>query len=272
MLWVAVIGVVNLVLVLAARRVVTRLIGLRGAGWRPIFPAYRRAELGQPAVPWWKQLLLVSAGVAASYGLAGCLFATSLKMRGEVSHARGSEVPAVIQVLPDRPAAAAGLRDGDRIVEVAGEPVGAWVDLARLVSQHPGEKIPIVALRDGRRQTFEITPDKLPNGRGVIGVSVKPQVTEVGVGQAIWFGAQRPVVFGYNLVTSLWRLIAGNVDAELGGPVMIIRESHGASERKTAALVHLIGALQTTYGIPIGLLLAFFMRFRHQPPEENLEP
>ena len=45
-------GAVNLVVVLAARLVVTRLSGMRGAGILPMFPAYRLAERGKriPAI------------------------------------------------------------------------------------------------------------------------------------------------------------------------------------------------------------------------------
>src|SRR5574337_1121802 len=44
-------------------------------------------------------------------------------------------------VVPGRPAEAAGLRSGDRIVAVDGKPVGSWEELVEQVQRHPGAEI-----------------------------------------------------------------------------------------------------------------------------------
>lgn len=57
------------------------------------------------------------------------------------------------------PAERAGLRGGDRIVEVAGHAVDDIYDYTyALEGLAIGEAVPIVVLRDGARVTLEITP------------------------------------------------------------------------------------------------------------------
>jgi S1-C subfamily serine protease len=57
------------------------------------------------------------------------------------------------------PAAEAGLRGGDIIVELAGMPVGNIYEFtAALDRLRIGQTVPIVVLREGARVTLSITP------------------------------------------------------------------------------------------------------------------
>ena len=55
------------------------------------------------------------------------------------------------------PAAAAGLRSGDRIVSFAGAPIDAWSDLQTLIRANPDRTVPITVVRDGREVALEAT-------------------------------------------------------------------------------------------------------------------
>lgn len=71
----------------------------------------------------------------------------------------GSEQGATIrQVLPDSPAATAGLRPGDTIVDLAGTVVHSWEELLSAVGQHqPGQSVHLVVLRGGNRVEVTLT-------------------------------------------------------------------------------------------------------------------
>ena len=56
------------------------------------------------------------------------------------------------------PAAAAGLRPDDVIVEIAGSPVAKAADVSRLVRPNAGKPIPVVVTRAGERVSLTVTP------------------------------------------------------------------------------------------------------------------
>lgn len=72
----------------------------------------------------------------------------------------------VTQVLPEGPAAAAGLRDGDVILSVSGEPMEDYRDLTRLIaSLDAGTLAQVELMRAGQRVTLPVTIGEMPNER-----------------------------------------------------------------------------------------------------------
>ena len=68
----------------------------------------------------------------------------------------------VVQVVEGTPAAAAGLRPEDLIVELDGTPVAGVLDIQRLmVGERIGERVPVRILRGGREVTLELVPAEL---------------------------------------------------------------------------------------------------------------
>ena len=68
----------------------------------------------------------------------------------------------IMQVIEESPAAAAGLRRGDLLLELDGEPVTDASDLQRLmVHERIGRAVRALVLRDGRDRTIELTLDEL---------------------------------------------------------------------------------------------------------------
>jgi S1-C subfamily serine protease len=68
----------------------------------------------------------------------------------------------IVQVIEDSPAAAAGLRRGDLLLELDGEPVTDASDVQRLmVHERIGRAVPAVVLRDGRERRIELILDEL---------------------------------------------------------------------------------------------------------------
>ncbi len=66
-------------------------------------------------------------------------------------------IPAQLgQVLPDGPAARAGLQQGDRVLSVDGHAVKDWNDLVAQVSPHPGGTISLTYERDGANHTVQV--------------------------------------------------------------------------------------------------------------------
>jgi serine protease DegQ len=100
-----------------------------------------------------------------SYGYLGVqttTITTSLQQQYDLSRAQGA---LVVQVEPGSPAAEAGVKQGDIIVQIGDRPVDTEVDLfAYLRSRRPGEKVDVVVDREGEEQTFTVTLGERPAG------------------------------------------------------------------------------------------------------------
>jgi hypothetical protein len=80
----------------------------------------------------------------------------------------------VESVVPGGAAEAAGVKAGDRIVTIAGQPLSTRDDLGKIVAAHkPGETVPVVVERDGARSTLSLTFGARPDGGASIGISVR---------------------------------------------------------------------------------------------------
>jgi serine protease Do len=68
----------------------------------------------------------------------------------------------ISQVMPNSPAAKAGLRVGDIITNFNGKPVEQWSQLPPLVGETPvGKQVPVTVLRDNQRKTLTVTIEQL---------------------------------------------------------------------------------------------------------------
>jgi membrane-associated protease RseP (regulator of RpoE activity) len=105
-----------------------------GAGTQANLSA--QPQLGQPNAP--------NANVAADLGV-----------QFGAPTARGLTINSI-----DRASALAssGLRARDVLVSFSGQPLRSYADFQRFVALYPGQRIPVVILRDGREQTVFITP------------------------------------------------------------------------------------------------------------------
>ncbi len=98
----------------------------------------------------WQKLAIVFAGPAANLILPVLVFAVTLAV------GMPRPVAVVGSVEPGSPAAVAGVRPGDRIRAIAGEPVGWWSDLESAIHERAGETADVAYERDGVRATASI--------------------------------------------------------------------------------------------------------------------
>lgn len=135
--------------------------------------------------PVWRRFLIAVAGPAFNLVLPLFLFFF-------VGLSIGTALPSVVGTVDQGgPAWDAGIRPGDRIVEVAGEPVSYFSeDMARAIEAHPGAEIAIAWERLGgvqrgritpRAEEREIIPGVLSEEQGKIGVGLAFSLPIIGV-------------------------------------------------------------------------------------------
>jgi serine protease Do len=81
----------------------------------------------------------------------------------------------VAEVTPDSPAAKAGLKQGDVIVEYAGQPIKELRTLTRAVAEtHPGTETNLVVWRDGSKKTLDVDIAQMPRPDEVVTAAAEP--------------------------------------------------------------------------------------------------
>jgi regulator of sigma E protease len=83
----------------------------------------------------------------------------------------------ISRVQPKSPAVTAGLRAGDRIIEVDQQPVSYRSQLQQVVDAHLGKPVDLLVLRGKQKLTVRVTPRQNPKaGQGPIGILLAHQV------------------------------------------------------------------------------------------------
>jgi membrane-associated protease RseP (regulator of RpoE activity) len=120
------------------------------------------------------RLTVILAGVSVNLILAFVLIYAALLGRGLPDTLEAS----VERVLPDSPAAAAGVQAGDRIVSIDGQRLDVDRDIADALDDRVGQPTTIVVERDGGTTTLQATPEPRSDSdnSGIIGVSISQSV------------------------------------------------------------------------------------------------
>jgi regulator of sigma E protease len=188
------------------------------------------------------RIATIFAGPLANYLFASVFFFTSLMIGGKPDPSTDPSKETEIRVVAGMPAAAANIKDGDRIVEVDGVVVENWTTLKETISRKPGNPIPVVVLRGGERIQVTVTPAN-KDGAGMIGVERAMRMVPVSAKEAAVLAAKMPVEVVRLNVVGLIQMAAGKATAEVGGAGMAIDELAHAAKRGLRSLFDLLGML-----------------------------
>jgi len=146
---------------------------------------------------------------------------------------------AVGGLVPGGPADRAGLREGDRILQVDGVSIGNWFDFLEAIHQRPGEEIRLKLLRDGRELTRNVVLDtqegeNLVTGeeetQGRIGI-MRPAddfvYSDVGFTRALVVGYRETVAVTGMILGFLRDLVTGGISPRSVGSIVTIGEASG---------------------------------------------
>lgn len=137
----------------------------------------------------WKRGLIIFAGPAMNVILAlAIIFAIALF---------GFPQPTTTleRVMPNSPAAAVGIKAGDKIIAIADKKVDDWETITKIIHKNAGKTVNVIIIREGRRVSF--TPRlRTRSGNGLLGIMTKVERRR----QSAFFAVKQSFTF-------IWRTI-----------------------------------------------------------------
>ena len=153
-------------------------------------------------------------------------------------------------ISPGMPAERSGLRAGDRIVSINGEPISNAAELPSLVQRSEGKSLMLEVDRNGRQLSFEISPEKIGAANGTtrwqIGVMPAGEMVErrLSVGAALVQSVALNSLLARQISFVVVELFRGNISLrQLEGPLGIARESGRAARQGAAELLSLMAVI-----------------------------
>ena len=190
---------------------------------------HERAQLFQ-AKPLWQRALIVAAGPVTNLLFAIAIFAVFNFAYGKVHAA-----PEIARFAPQSPAQAAGLKIGDRIIAIDGNPIDSFTQIPEFIVPYPNKTVSIAARRGGEtilvpvRVGEYVERDKFGNEARIGRVGIAPgrgEVVPVGAGEAVKLAFGQTWGIVRMTVTGIGQIFAGDRSVkELGGPIKIAKYS-----------------------------------------------
>lgn len=113
------------------------------------------------------------------------------------------------------PAADAGLRENDLVLEIEGQNINSFETMQQIIMDNLGNPIHMKLLRDSQELQVEVTPrENPPEGRGAIGVIIGHPTREVGIGESFTLGVRSTWIQFREILKLPGRLIRGDVSPE----------------------------------------------------------
>ena len=188
----------------------------------------------------WKRVAAILAGPLANIVLAVIVFSILFMTSA------GKATTTVDRVTDGSPAAAMGLRAGDRIVSIDGTPVGAE-DVSRVISSSDGRPIPVVVSRGGQSVTLPATRPEQMDGVYRLGFAL------AGTGLPVHEASREALGLTWEVTTeigrALGRLVQGEGRDEISSPIGIVQGSSNAAEDGAQSFFFVLGLISLSVAL-----------------------
>ena len=153
------------------------------------------------------------------------------------------------QVLPGKPAQAAGLRENDAILAIDGKPVRSFNEIPPMIGAAAGKTLTLTVWRDGKVTEVPVTPRD--DGEGPrIGIGPRYVLQKFGFSQAVreavrWTWGMTKLTF-----ETLERLLTAQISPKtMMGPLQIAKASGDAARVGPGPLFYLVAVISLQIGI-----------------------
>ncbi len=200
--------------------------------------------------------IILVAGVFMNFLLGIIAFAIVYSFSGIPQDA---DYVSIVGVEDNSPASAAGMKEGDKIIEIEGMKIATTKDFISEMESKKGEKVSVKLDRDGESVDLVVTPRMdYPENQGPLGVVITQ--TEIYF-PPIWqrpflgayYGTKEAVFWGKTVIVSLFdifgKLFGGEIPKDVAGPVGIFAVTSEAAKIGALTLINFVGILSINLAI-----------------------
>jgi regulator of sigma E protease len=196
-----------------------------------------------PNRPAWQRFLTILAGPAMNY-VAAVVIVFGIFVAWGIPIAKQR----VASLIEKGPAAAAGIRPGDILVSIDGEPVDMDHPAGAILDARKGSAVVVQLLREGQPVEIRVTPQQRDGGHYLIGVqlmAVDPEFHRRGVLAAAKASLIFPIARTGDIIRSLAHLRASDVS----GPIQITHQVGELLHRDPRGALVVIASLSIFLGL-----------------------
>jgi regulator of sigma E protease len=195
----------------------------------------------------WKKVAVIGAGPGTNLVFAIAMFALLLILGPGRATTNVASVDPVIGPGKPTPAAQIGLKPGDRIVAIDGQPVGPS-EMFQRITQSDGKPIRVTVERAGR--SVELGPVRpFKDTDDVYRLGFRPQFRDLPVTTAVVESFRLTGEITKEIGGVLGRLVRGSGREEISSPIGIVRGSSSALERGFETYLWVLGLISLSLAL-----------------------
>ena len=169
------------------------------------------------------RFLTIAAGPLANFLAAGFALFMVVAIGGEPVMPPNAQVG---RVLPDTPAATAGIQADDIVRTINGTPTPTWETLLHVTRDSNGHPLHLAIDRQGRHVEINVTPRMSPEShRFMMGVEVKSFYRPVPISHAFETAFVAPANATAQILHQISGMIHRRISPQLVGPIGIVSET-----------------------------------------------
>lgn len=164
--------------------------------------------------------------------------------------------PMIDSVLPNSPAAKAGMQSGDRVVKINSTDVETWSVMTDLVQKNGQNPMDVLLLRNGAEAKVTLSPEYSEETKTfLVGITKKMNPDDFvkkryGFLESIQLGTAENFKLLSLTVDIVKRLFTGSLSYKsLGGPIQIAKATSAAAESGMGEFIYLLAFLSLQLGV-----------------------
>jgi regulator of sigma E protease len=179
-----------------------------------------------------------------------------------LSQARPPLPPVIGDLSPNGAGEAAGLRTGDLVVAVDGEPVATWQAWVDLIRQHPEQTLKVQVRRGAKAVDLAVTPRRQVEQDGSVGkIGAAPQISEalfadyrtlvrLGPVEALPAAIAKTLDMSWLMLRVVGRMLTGQASVEnLSGPISIAEAAGKTAGYGLGAFAKFLAVVSISLGV-----------------------